>query len=93
MAATKAQIAALYVGYFNRGADPEGLNYWLGQTQMSVVEIANSFAVQPEAKATYAYLAAPEPAVHPGDRRVHHRSLPERLRARAGRGWPPVLAQ
>ena len=59
MAATKAQIAALYVGYFNRGADPEGLNYWLGQTQMSVVEIANSFAVQPEAKATYAYLAAP----------------------------------
>lgn len=59
MAATKAQIAALYVGYFNRGADPEGLNYWLGQTQMSVVEIANSFAVQPEAKATYSYLAAP----------------------------------
>lgn len=59
MAATKAQIAALYVGYFNRGADPEGLNYWLGQTQMSVVEIANSFAVQPEATATYAYLAAP----------------------------------
>lgn len=59
MAATKAQIAALYVGYFNRGADPEGLNYWLGQTQMSVVEIANSFAVQPEATATYSYLAAP----------------------------------
>lgn len=59
MAATKAQIAALYVGYFNRGADPEGLNYWLSQTQMSVVEIANSFAVQPEAKATYSYLAAP----------------------------------
>ncbi|MGQ3296833.1 DUF4214 domain-containing protein [Reyranella sp.] len=59
MAATKAQIAALYVGYFNRGADPEGLNYWLSQTQMSVVEIANSFAVQPEAKATYAFLATP----------------------------------
>jgi len=59
MAATKAQIAALYVGYFNRGADPEGLNYWLGQTQMTLVEIANSFAVQPEAKATYSYLAAP----------------------------------
>lgn len=59
MAATKAQIAALYVGYFNRGADPEGLNYWLSQTQMSVVEIANSFAVQPEAKTTYAFLATP----------------------------------
>ena len=59
MAATKAQIAALYVGYFNRGADPEGLNYWLSQTTMSVVEIANSFAVQPEAKATYAFLATP----------------------------------
>ena len=59
MAATKAQIGALYVGYFNRGADPEGLNYWVSQTQMSLVEIANSFAVQPEATALYPFLAAP----------------------------------
>jgi len=59
MAATKAQIGALYVGYFNRGADPEGLNYWLSQTQLSLVEIANSFAVQPEAVALYPFLAAP----------------------------------
>ena len=55
-------IGQLYVGYFGRAADPDGLNYWIGQLNagMSLQAIANSFAVQPEATALYSYLAAPE---------------------------------
>ena len=55
-------ITQLYVGYFNRAPDPEGLNYWVGRLQagMTMVEIANSFAVQPESTSTYPWLAAPQ---------------------------------
>jgi hypothetical protein len=55
------QIGQLYVGYFGRAADPDGLNYWVQQLQggMSLSAIANSFAVQPEATALYSFLAAP----------------------------------
>lgn len=54
-------ISQLYVGYFNRAPDPEGLNYWVGRLDagMTLVEIANSFAVQVEATTTYPWLAAP----------------------------------
>ncbi|MGE0577250.1 DUF4214 domain-containing protein [Reyranella sp.] len=54
-------IGQLYVGYFGRAADPVGLDYWVTQLNggMSLVAIANSFAVQPEATALYSYLAAP----------------------------------
>ena len=55
------KIASLYVGYFGRAADPDGLNYWVSQLNggMSLAAIANSFAVQPEATTLYAFLAAP----------------------------------
>lgn len=55
------QIGQLYVGYFGRAADPAGLAYWVDRLNdgMSLVAIANSFAVQPEATALYAYLAGP----------------------------------
>jgi hypothetical protein len=55
------QIGQLYVGYFGRAADPAGLAYWVDRLNdgMSLVAIANSFAVQPEATSLYAYLAAP----------------------------------
>jgi hypothetical protein len=54
------QIAQLYVGYFGRAADPAGLAYWVDRLNdgMSLLAIANSFAVQPEATSLYAYLAA-----------------------------------
>jgi len=54
-------ITQLYVGYFNRAPDPEGLNYWVGRLEagMTLPQIANSFAVQPEATSTYPWLAAP----------------------------------
>jgi len=55
-------IGQLYVGYFGRAADPDGLNYCINQLNggMSLHAIANSFAVQPEATALYSFLAAPE---------------------------------
>lgn len=54
-------IGQLYVGYFGRAADPAGLDYWVNRYNdgMSLLAIANSFAVQPEATALYSYLAAP----------------------------------
>jgi len=59
--AIKDDIAALYVGYFNRGADPEGLNVWIGAANsgMSLEQIATYFSTSAEAKAIYPFLAAP----------------------------------
>lgn len=54
-------ITQLYVGYYNRAPDPEGLNYWIGRYKagVSLADIADSFAASPEAIATYPYLAFP----------------------------------
>lgn len=51
-------ITQIYAGYFNRAPDPEGLNYWVGRFNggMSLLEIAQSFSVQPETTALYSYL-------------------------------------
>ncbi|MGQ3671974.1 DUF4214 domain-containing protein [Xanthobacter sp. TB0136] len=63
MALTSAQqITQLYVGYFNRAPDPEGLNYWIGRLdsgEMNVQQIAQSFSEQPETLATYPFLRYP----------------------------------
>lgn len=54
MATTAELITQLYVGYYNRAPDPEGLNYWIGRANagVSMADIANSFAASPEAIAT-----------------------------------------
>ncbi|MEQ1887633.1 MAG: hypothetical protein ABL951_00470 [Alphaproteobacteria bacterium] len=58
-------ISALYAAYFNRAPDPAGLNFWIGRASgvggpaMGLVEIANSFAEQPEARNLYSFLSAP----------------------------------
>ena len=51
-------IAKLYVGYFNRAPDRDGFNYWISRAAagMPVLDIANSFFVQPEAQAIYGNL-------------------------------------
>jgi S-layer protein len=61
MTATSDLIQKIYIGYFGRAGDPEGLQYWVGESEagMSDAEIAQSFSVQPEAKAMYGFLAAP----------------------------------
>ena len=55
------QITKIYIGYFNRAPDPQGLNYWAGRVDagMSLSAIASSFSVQPESTAKYPYLANP----------------------------------
>lgn len=63
MALTNAEIVTqLYVGYYNRAPDPEGLNYWIGRLNAGVsqADVANSFATSPEAIATYPFFAFPE---------------------------------
>ncbi len=63
MALTSAQqITQLYIGYFDRAPDPEGLNYWIGRLnsgEMNVQQIAESFSEQPETLATYPFLRYP----------------------------------
>ena len=61
--ATRTDIVNLYVGYFNRAPDPEGLNYWFEEIEsgdMTLAEIAQSFSVQPEAVELYPFLRFPE---------------------------------
>ena len=69
------QIEAIYIAYFGRAADVGGETYWLndfkyltspvsqgGQgftSTQAIVNIADSFAVQPEATSLYSFLATP----------------------------------
>ena len=61
MATNAELIARLYIGYYDRAPDPVGLQYWVGRLEAGVplVDIANSFAASPEAKATYPYFLLP----------------------------------
>lgn len=61
MTNSQARIGAIYVGYFDRAADPSGLDYWAGQLDNGVplTSIAQSFSVQPEATALYPFLTHP----------------------------------
>lgn len=62
MTPEEKHITQLYIGYFNRAADPEGLGYWVIQANngMTLGHIAASFAAQPEFTDTYAGLSNPE---------------------------------
>ena len=55
------EIQELYVGYFGRAGDPDGVGYWVGRYNagMSIADIAQSFSVQAEATKLYPYLADP----------------------------------
>lgn len=66
------EISRLYVSFFNRAADPEGMEYWVDRYNEAVAEgrdgkdfledIADSFAQSPEAKAIYETVANPTDA-------------------------------
>jgi hypothetical protein len=66
------QTEAVYIAYFTRAADGGGYLYWTDQfaaneshglsPAQSAAQISQSFAVQPEATAEYAFLASP-PAI------------------------------
>jgi hypothetical protein len=58
-------LEALYVGYFGRAADQQGLTFWAnainsGQATLATVEAF--FVLQPEAQAKYPFLASPSVA-------------------------------
>jgi hypothetical protein len=55
MANTAADIQKLYIAYFNRPADPQGLAYWMA-SNVSLLDIAQGFSVQPEYISTFASL-------------------------------------
>lgn len=62
--ATQAQLnilTGLYVGYFGRSPDPEGLQFWISQIDSGrdITTIAQDFARSDEAKSLYPYLANP----------------------------------
>lgn len=55
-------VESLYIGYFGRAGEPDGVNYWVGELNSgtsTLADIAASFSVQPEAQAEYAFLANP----------------------------------
>ncbi|NKX42446.1 DUF4214 domain-containing protein [Rhodobacteraceae bacterium R_SAG2] len=60
------QIVQLYIGYFDRAPNPAGLAYWINELDnnpdMSYLDIAQSFSVQPEATGLYPFLANPQVA-------------------------------
>jgi hypothetical protein len=52
------QLHGLYVGYFGRAPDPDGINYWAGRLnsgEMSMKDVAASFSVQPESHVHHSY--------------------------------------
>lgn len=63
--ATQEQIKAisgLYVAYFNRAADPEGLQFWIDQLDggRDFATISQDFATSAEATEIYPFLATPD---------------------------------
>lgn len=68
----KDAIAKIYVGYFGRAADPDGLAFWLGELNAAEAQgrdrgevlddIANSFAISQEATDLFPFLVNPTQA-------------------------------
>ena len=52
MATTAAQIQQLYLVYFGRPADPNGLAFWLSNQSATQESVATAFAGTPEYKAS-----------------------------------------
>ena len=58
------QIAAIYIGYYDRAADPFGNDFWeaaLANPSLSLNDIADDFATQAETLGIYPFLGDPTP--------------------------------
>ena len=58
------QVAAIYIGYYDRAADPEGEGFWetaVTNPALSLADIATDFATQPETLISYPFLDEPTP--------------------------------
>jgi len=58
MTVDQNSIVGLYVIYFNRSPDPQGLTFWQSQ-DVTIEEMAAQFGASPEAKSLYPFLASP----------------------------------
>lgn len=60
MATAENIVTQLYIGYFNRAPDPEGLGYWISRLDAgaSIAAISDSFSLSPEAKELYPFLSS-----------------------------------
>lgn len=58
MTVDQNSIVGLYVIYFNRSPDPQGLTFWENQ-DITIEEMAAQFGESAEAKALYPFLASP----------------------------------
>ncbi|WP_282048375.1 DUF4214 domain-containing protein, partial [Sulfitobacter mediterraneus] len=72
MSTSKELITELYIGYFDRAPDPEGLTFWIGVLEggLSIEAIAQDFAGQAEAQATYDFLDISGPDLPPSETEV-----------------------
>lgn len=50
---TQENVTRLYIGYFDRAPDAEGLDYWVNNSELSLEEISASFFDQKETKDKY----------------------------------------
>jgi hypothetical protein len=53
MAVTREQVAELYVAFFERAPDADGLKYWVEESGLTIEQISQSFFDQPETQAKY----------------------------------------
>lgn len=56
------QLAAIYIGYYDRAADPVGQDFWesaVANPNLSLADIATDFATQPETLIAYPFLDNP----------------------------------
>jgi VCBS repeat-containing protein len=62
VAVFKTSLTQLYIGYFGRAPEPEGLSFWEAALEdgFGLVPTAQLFATQPETLAQYPYIEAPE---------------------------------
>jgi Ca2+-binding RTX toxin-like protein len=53
MAVTREQVAELYVAFFERAPDADGLAYWVNDSGLTIDQISDSFFDQPETQEKY----------------------------------------
>lgn len=59
---TREALTAIYIGYYDRAADPEGIDFWEGvvnMTSLDLVAITSDFASQTETQSVHPFFADP----------------------------------
>lgn len=59
---TREVLSAVYIGYYNRAADPAGIQFWeqvIANTSLDLVAVATDFSGQAETQAVHPFFADP----------------------------------